>query len=449
VKNTLNIGTNVNDGISSANITLAGSTNNPYLSLGQNPQGYNQTGIFLGKDGGTAKFSIKSNTNGLTWDGTDLTINGGGTFTGTLLAADGIFEGTITAESGEIGGWSIGTNTLSSVNNAVILDSQNKKITIKNAAGAASVIMSQADTFSSFGGTYLNGPFTAASATISGGGPTTYNRLIASNAILGASTPSGVNVFFSVTEKTVNGTEAIGVSSNVNYLTLVYSWYLKNTSTNEIITVYSDSASSTTSNNKAYIVGYNLGGSVIIPGSGQNWDLYQRITWNYGGTTSVTATLLLYPEGQWLAEEVTKFTEIIDGGIQLGYSPTRYVKMHKSGKPTSISTMMEVGGNVVINGDLDVNGALTYDTLSDRYLKENIIQIPNALYKVNDIHSLTGHDVGVIAQEVEEVLPEIVKISDRGYKSVQYEKIVVLLIEAVKELSKKVNELELNISGSI
>jgi hypothetical protein len=96
-------------------------------------------------------------------------------------------------------------------------------------------------------------------------------------------------------------------------------------------------------------------------------------------------------------------------------------------------------------------------------LKENIIQIPNALYKVNklngvefdwknghnDIHSLTGHDVGVIAQEVEEVLPEIVKISDSGYKSVQYEKIVVLLIEAVKELSKKVNELELNISGSI
>jgi hypothetical protein len=38
---------------------------------------------------------------------------------------------------------------------------------------------------------------------------------------------------------------------------------------------------------------------------------------------------------------------------------------------------------------------------------------------------------------------------DNGYKSVQYEKIVVLLIEAVKELSNKVNELELNISGSI
>ena len=49
-------------------------------------------------------------------------------------------------------------------------------------------------------------------------------------------------------------------------------------------------------------------------------------------------------------------------------------------------------------------------------------------------------DVGVMAHEVEEVLPEVVAQRKTGIKAVRYEKIVPLLIEAVKELSKKVDE---------
>ena len=44
-----------------------------------------------------------------------------------------------------------------------------------------------------------------------------------------------------------------------------------------------------------------------------------------------------------------------------------------------------------------------------------------------------GHDVGVVAQEIEEVLPEVVQTRDNGYKAVKYEKLVPLLIEAIKE----------------
>ena len=54
------------------------------------------------------------------------------------------------------------------------------------------------------------------------------------------------------------------------------------------------------------------------------------------------------------------------------------------------------------------------------------------------------HDVGVVAQEIEEVLPEVVvenAIEDK-YDSVHYDKVVPLLIEAIKELSDKVKELE-------
>jgi hypothetical protein len=91
---------------------------------------------------------------------------------------------------------------------------------------------------------------------------------------------------------------------------------------------------------------------------------------------------------------------------------------------------------------------------SDKRLKDNIIKIDGALDKVNAIggytfewneesHKQTGsEDVGVIAQEVEEIFPEIVQTRSNGYKAVQYEKLVPLLIEAVKELSEKVKILE-------
>jgi len=93
---------------------------------------------------------------------------------------------------------------------------------------------------------------------------------------------------------------------------------------------------------------------------------------------------------------------------------------------------------------------------SDIRLKENIQPIQNALEKVesisgntydwkegyDEVHSHKGNDVGVIAQEIEEILPQIVTNRDNGYKAVQYEKIVPLLIEAIKELSEKIKRLE-------
>ena len=61
-----------------------------------------------------------------------------------------------------------------------------------------------------------------------------------------------------------------------------------------------------------------------------------------------------------------------------------------------------------------------------------------------DVHNLNGHDVGLLAQEVEEVLPEIVTTRHDGYKAIQYEKVVALLVEAVKELKAEIEELKKN-----
>ena len=59
-----------------------------------------------------------------------------------------------------------------------------------------------------------------------------------------------------------------------------------------------------------------------------------------------------------------------------------------------------------------------------------------------EIHGYEGHDVGVIAQEIEKVLPEVVTTRDNGYKAVKYEKIVPLLIQAIKEQQIMIEELK-------
>jgi len=61
---------------------------------------------------------------------------------------------------------------------------------------------------------------------------------------------------------------------------------------------------------------------------------------------------------------------------------------------------------------------------------------------IGEITSRKGHDLGVIAQEVEEIFPTLVTTRENGYKAVQYEKFVPILIEAIKELKAEIDELK-------
>ena len=91
---------------------------------------------------------------------------------------------------------------------------------------------------------------------------------------------------------------------------------------------------------------------------------------------------------------------------------------------------------------------------SDERLKDNITPIENSLEKVGQLKGYEfdwndnqevyeGHDVGVIAQEVEKVVPEIVETRKHdGYKAVKYEKLVPLLINAINELKAEIEELK-------
>ena len=117
--------------------------------------------------------------------------------------------------------------------------------------------------------------------------------------------------------------------------------------------------------------------------------------------------------------------------------------------PDYITTSNSDGGeaNIQASGNLLIGGNITAYYSSDITLKENVRPIENALFKVNQLNGVKftwnenaekadrekGEDVGLIAQDVQKVLPEIVQIRKNGTLAIQYEKVVPLLVEAIKD----------------
>ena len=105
-------------------------------------------------------------------------------------------------------------------------------------------------------------------------------------------------------------------------------------------------------------------------------------------------------------------------------------------------------GNALFIGDVTTNG-----NASDERLKENIVPLEQGLETVEQIKTYKFNykdrpqDTlpGVIAQEIEELIPEVVydiEMEDDTYKAVRYQQIVPVLINAIKDLSLKVKDLE-------
>ncbi len=150
------------------------------------------------------------------------------------------------------------------------------------------------------------------------------------------------------------------------------------------------------------------------------------------------------------------------------------------GTITSTGTLSMSGsytGNFAVSGAITATGEITA-YYSDKRLKENIKPIENALaktlslhgvtYNANDVAASFGYtnkekQVGLLAQDVKAVLPEVIapapfdvkvvdgkEVSKSGedYITVKYEKIVALLVEAIKELNDKVESLESQLGGS-
>ena len=114
------------------------------------------------------------------------------------------------------------------------------------------------------------------------------------------------------------------------------------------------------------------------------------------------------------------------------------------------------------NGEIRATNEITAYYSSDLTLKENLSLINTPITLINQINGyfydwkdsyiqsrggedgffVRKQDVGIVAQEVEKVLPQIVATRQDGVKAVKYEKIVPLLIESIKELSREIEKLK-------
>jgi hypothetical protein len=112
-------------------------------------------------------------------------------------------------------------------------------------------------------------------------------------------------------------------------------------------------------------------------------------------------------------------------------------------------------------GRIDATNDVVAFSSSDIRFKENIVPIENALDKISKIsgntydwkaenkieHGYEGNDVGVIAQEIEAVLPQLVQTRENGFKAVKYDKLVALLIEGIKEQQQQIEKLRMDLDN--
>jgi len=155
-------------------------------------------------------------------------------------------------------------------------------------------------------------------------------------------------------------------------------------------------------------------------------------------------------------------TLTIVGNINTGQGATEVYLMNQdlrtADKPQFNGLGVGTAASGVVGAILATNDIVAFAS-SDERLKENLEPIGSAIEKVGQltgytfdwipmegIHVHSGHDVGVIAQEVEKVLPEIVEERGNGYKAVKYEKLTALLIQAVNEQQSTIEQLTKRVS---
>ena len=171
-----------------------------------------------------------------------------------------------------------------------------------------------------------------------------------------------------------------------------------------------------------------------------------------GGTGSSTASAARTALGVAIGSDVQAFNTNLTA-INQALTTTSDVQFDSFGVGTAASGT---------TGEIRATNDVTAFYSSDQRLKENIINIDNAVDIVKQLNGVRydwteayieskggedgtfvrKQDIGVIAQEVEKVFPEIVAENSGGYKAVKYERLVAVLIEAVKELSDEVARLK-------
>ena len=175
----------------------------------------------------------------------------------------------------------------------------------------------------------------------------------------------------------------------------------------------------------------------------------------YNGSAAVTVSLPTtgLTAGTYNSVTVDAYGRVISASTQavgsgtVGSSTANYVAYYSASTTVTGSTNLTFDGT-----NLTCQGNIT--AYSDSRLKSNVETITSALEKTKSLRGVTFDRIadgrkglGVIAQEVQAVIPEVVLEHADGMLSVDYGNIVGLLIESIKELESKVVSLEQQLAG--
>ena len=373
------------------------------------------TPVSLNIDGGDIASAVTINKSPVITLGGDLT----GSVTLTNLA-----DGTLTA--------TVGTLNQSTTGNAATATALTTARTINGVSfdGTANIITLTSGTGVSVSGTEVS----------------------IGQAVASSNSPTFQNLTLSGTDsiKVPAGTTAQRNGSAVNGM------FRYNTTTNEF-EGYQNNAwgaiggGGTTINNNA--------DNRIITGSStaDTLEAETTLTFNSGTLGLSTGDLTVDVAGDIILDADGADIKFKDAGTQIGQIEMASTSFNIRSMVSDADLLFKGndGGSTIIALTLDMSeaGAATFNNnvtaFSDERLKDNIETLEDGLAKVEQLRGVTytrdgKENIGVIAQEVEKILPEIVLTADdeMGTKSVDYSRITAVLIEAVKELSAKVKELE-------
>ena len=212
---------------------------------------------------------------------------------------------------------------------------------------------------------------------------------------------------------------------------------------------------------------YNVGGGLTQSGTTfYHADTSSQGSINNSGATVIQdVTLDTYGHVTGLASHTMTLANLgYTGATNANYITNNNQLTNGAGYTTNTGDITGVTAGTNLNGggssggvtvNLDTNITLTtvtatnFNTTSDRNTKKDITPITDAVRKLQQIggYNFTFKDTdekssGVIAQEVQEVLPELVQKGDEGHLTVQYGNMVGLLIEAIKEQQTQIDELK-------
>ena len=418
-------------------------------------------------------------SSGLSWNGTDLSV-----------------DGTIVATDGEIGGWTIDSNKISktSAAGAVEINSSDLGFFIKDTNSRNAVIMTDDISFRITGSTSALTDFSGTS-TKSVSGPRFGENLQSEVSTTFSSSLVSTGAVVAGTEISIAGSEIATLIANSSptsqwldrgaaTFVQTYHWISL-----EVVGV----GQALMASGYVFWDGSNYqrrftstgGASLVIPSSGTyNVQITHQIGVNYLiSGESITLKTPDFTGINVVKGDAPRSVEINQAGLQSLYGSNQFKvdtsltanafltvrgKSEFSGSSnfTSLNaseaniTNLTVGsisisdGVFTINGDIRATGDIYALASSDQRLKENILPISNPIEKIkqiggytfnwNDVSKKPTHieEIGVMAQEVQKVLPQIVREKGDGFLGVDYEKIVALLIEGVKQQQEEIDVLK-------